>query len=479
VTAVTGLVVAYGRSSSASGNIPHSTPTTAASPSVSSHGGQPIVTVPRDQAQSLRLTTGEVRLGTWPKRLRLTGRLELNESQRAYVTSPAEGVVREVRVELGELVSAGQVVAYLHSREVGEAKLRLVQDRLSLESARKHHVWQETICRNTAALLESLQQGAAMRSIDQAYRERPMGSYREQLLSAAVRRQRAAADHERLRTLGQNGIVPEKEVFRVQAEYEAAEAAYRAIVEQISFDAQQQVRLAQQRLQEAESAVAVSRSQLLILGYPAQEIDALDPIAEGERVAYYPVRAPLAGTVLAKPAVLSRHVDAQTVLLEIADLSSLWLRADVFEKDLAMVQGLEGQPLAFRTASYPDQQFTARMFTSGNAVDDDTRAARLLAVAENGQQRLKPGMFVEIELDAGQDTDVVLVPPAAVQRHERSTFVFVQRSPSEYERRDIQIGRTTADAVEVTAGLQAREAVLVAGGFALKSQLLSDLMVTE
>ena len=146
-------------------------------------------------------------------------------------------------------------------------------------------------------------EGQALDEIETAFEDRPVGTYREQLVSALARLKRAKADFERIRELGASSVIPEKEVIRARAEHEAAEATYRALMEQIRFDAQQQALDAQQELQAAEAAVAISRSHLLILGYSEEDIDSMDPIAEAERVAYYPVRSPI-----------DRHGDRQEML---------------------------------------------------------------------------------------------------------------------------------------------------------------------
>jgi cobalt-zinc-cadmium efflux system membrane fusion protein len=299
------------------------------------------------------------------------------------------------------------------------------------------------------------------------------------LVSAFARLKRAKADFERIRGLGANAVIPEKQVIRARAEHEAAEATYRALREQIRFDAQQQALEAQQALQAAEAAVAISRSHLFILGYSEEDIESMDPIAEGERVAYYPVRSPIAGTVIAKDAPLAQHVDDETELMEIADLSTVWLRADVFEKDLSATRGLKGSSVTFEVSSYPGQRFSADIFSLGDVVDDATRAARLLATADNSDRLFKPGMFVEIELVPRNDADVLQLPAAAIQRHTGVTFVFVSDGDNGFERRDVTLGRSTAELVEISAGLTERESVVVNGGFALKSEMLSELMVED
>ena len=438
-----------------------------------------IVTVDDSKLRSVGLASALVERGRWPERLQLTGRVELNASRVAHVSSLVEGVIREIPVEVGQTIREGDVLAYIDSREVGEAKLQLVKDQLQLASVERTRKWFATIHENVTALLDMLQEGLALDEVDAAFRNRPVGAYREQVFSAMAHLNRTKADFERIRGLGASAVIPEKEVIRARAEYEAAAATYRALKEQIRFGAQQKALEAAQELQAAEAAVAISRSHLLILGYCAEDLSSMDPIAEGERVAYYPLRSPISGTIIAKSAPLSQHVDEQTELMQIADLSTVWIRADVFEKDLGAIHGLEASPVSFQVNSYPNQRFTAEVFSLGDLVDDDTRAARLLAKAGNSDRLLKPGMFVEIELTRGDDGEVLQLPASAIQRHAGATFVFVSDGNSGFERRDVSIGRATSQRVEIREGLTEGESVVVSGGFALKSKLLSELMVEE
>jgi cobalt-zinc-cadmium efflux system membrane fusion protein len=409
----------------------------------------------------------------------VTGRVELNADRVAHVGSPTEGITREILVDLGAEVEAGDVLAYIDSREVGRAKLAMVQARLERDIAASKLAVERTVHDNTRDLLTALREGQTAAAIEQAFRDRPVGAYREQLMAALSRKQHAAAEYERLEVLDERSIVAGKQLIRARAEHEAAAATFQGLVEQIGFDSRQHLLSAQQRVEEAETALAVARSQLMILGYEAGEIDAMDPIGEGARVAYYRVTAPFSGTVVSKHAAKGEHVDAHEELFTVADLSTVWLRADVFERDLSATDELEGTGVKFRTASYPAREFAARVFSRGHVVDDATRAVPLLAVAENRDGRLRPGMFVEINLEGSADQDVLIVPTAAVQRHENQPFVFVALRSAGYERRDVTLGRSAGERVEIVGGLDEGESVVVEGGFALKSELLSDLMAEE
>ncbi len=441
--------------------------------------GSQAVVMSEDKARTIGLEIVPVQRSDWPEHLRVTGRLELNQSRVAHVTPLVGGVVRETLVELGQTVGQGEILALIDSRGVGEAKLRLLKDELQLASANRTGQWHRAIHENTSALLEMLEQGRTLDEIQDTFQNRPVGAYWEQLVSALARLKQATADIERVRGLAQQSVIPEKELIRSRAEHEAAGATYRALKEQIRFDAQQLALEAQQKVQAAEAAVAISRSHLLILGYSRQEIESMDPIAEAERVAYYPVRSPIAGTVIAKDAPLSKHVDDQTELFRIADLSTVWLRADVFEKDLGAIEGLAGKSVSFKTNAYPGRQFVAQIFSLGDLVDDDSRASRLLAVVDNEHRLLKPGMFVQSDLNPRNDSDVLQLPASAVQRHAGTTFVFTSDSATGFERRDVELGRSTAEVVEIAAGLAEGELVVAKGGFALKSEMLSELMAEE
>jgi cobalt-zinc-cadmium efflux system membrane fusion protein len=439
----------------------------------------PPLVVGKGRSHASGWKTLPVQRSSWPQRVRFTGRLELNAGRVAHVSSLVDGVIREVPAELGQAVRPGDILAYIDSREVGEAKLQLVKAKLQLASARRTNEWHHAIHENTVALVEVLRNDVTLDEVDAAFRDRPIGTYREQLVSALSRLNRAKADFERVRGLGASAVIPEKEVIRARAEHEAAAAAYRALKEQIRFDAHQRALEAQQELQAADAAVTLSRSHLLILGFGEKDIDSMDPIAEGERIAYYPVRSPIGGTVIARNAPLSQHVTEHTELFRIADLSTVWLRADVFEKDLDAVQGLQERSVTFTTGGYPGRSFSASVFSLGDLVAEETRAAPLLAVAENPDGRLKPGMFVELELMVRNDADVLQAPASAIQHHAGATFVFVADGTTGFQRRDVQLGRSTEELVEIRAGLAEGEQIVIQGGFALKSEMLVDLLAEE
>ncbi len=406
----------------------------------------------------------------------VTGKLALDEDRLAHIYSPVEGVLREAPVKLGESVAAGRALAMVDSKEIGDAKLDLVRQRMNVGFARTNKQWAETIHANTQALIAELAKSPPVTELETRFRDQPMGDNRQLLVTAYAKHEQTKADFERLRTLRDQSVGVEKDYIRAKADYESASATFQAAVEQLKFTTKQRLLETEQRLQEALTTEQVSRALLLILGYSEADIAKMDPIGEGEAVAHYPIRAPFAGTVIGKHAVLSEHVGPQHQLYEIADLSRVWLHADVFEKDLVTLGRVAGETLRFRAAGYPDREFTAQIFHTGDAVDDRTRAVKLIAVAENAEGLLKPGMFVEASLPLGTTRKSLRIPAGAVQRQDDETYVFVALDAEEFERRPIRAGRAAAATVEVLEGLQPGESVVVEGALALKSEMLKELL---
>lgn len=406
----------------------------------------------------------------------LTGKLAVDEDRLAHIYSMVEGVLRRADVRLGQEIKAGQELALVDSREVGQTKLDLAKNRLNLSFAEVNHQWAEMIHKNTQALIVELLKNPPISEVENHFRDQPMGDNRQLLVSAYAKFHQTEADFGRLKTLREQNVGVEKDYIRAKAEFESASAAYQALLEQLKFTTQQSLLEADQKRQEALTAERMCRSQLLILGFEEKSLDKLDPLAEGEAVAHYPIRAPFNGTVIGKHAVLSEHVGPEHQLYEIADLATVRLHADVFEKDLAALDRMTGKSLTFQAAGYPGRQFTASIVNTGNVVDEKTRAVRVVAVADNAERLLKPGMFVQVSLPIGAAQSVVVVPSSALQGQGAESYLFVAQGPTEFEKRTVRVGRTLGTNVEVLSGIAVGDQVVVRGGFALKSEMMKDLL---
>jgi len=430
------------------------------------------------QIASARLKTDLAQKSPWVDVIGVTGSLAVNEDRVAHIHPISPGVVRNVDVAFGDNVKMGQLLATIDSPAVGTAKLELVQNELKLKAAQTKLEWQQTINKNVQEFITRIFTDPDPVKLVEEFANRPMGDYRQQLMSAYTRRRMAEVDVARLSELA-NQVVANKELIRAKSEVEASNAVFQSLAEQIKFDAQQQLLLAEQQVAEAKTSVGVSKSRLYVLGYTPQEVESMDPLKEGQKLAYFPIKAPLDGTILQKDIVLDEQVETSFFLFKIADLSTVWLKASVFEKDLGLIHGLVGKEITFRAASYPGRTFTAKVSSMGNVVDEATRALPLLAVAENKDGLLKPGMFVEVQIPASDAAEVLSVPQAAIVEHAGQSYVFIETAPTTFDRRAVEVGRRQADRVEVLKGIKEGEKVVVEGAFALKSEMLRSLLSEE
>ena len=443
-------------------------------------GGGVHVTLPKRKWKSADLRVEEVESSPFQQVVWVTGKLTVNEDRTAHLYPLVDGRVHKVDARFGQKVEQGELLAVIDSREVGDAKLALHRDRLDEDIAEVNADWAETVNENTQQLIDAIEAGASLQELEQQFDDRPMGDYRDQLLSAYANLHKSKADFERLQELSDRGIAAGKELITARAAHEADQARLSSLLEQIKFSARRNALREQQQLEKARSAVATSEAQLLILGYGTKQLVNLDPRAEGEAISHYEIRAPFAGTILSKDVVFGERVGPDTKLFELADLDSLWVQADIYQKHLPLLETLEQDTLRFRHGERQDMH-TAEIFYHGDVVDPETRTARLMAEVENPDRHLKPGMFVEVGLPGATASEVVEVPRAAVVQEEGESFVFVQpKAGSEaFRRQDVKLGASGDGTVQILEGLSPGDRVVVSGLFALKTAAEGDVESTH
>lgn len=462
-----------------SGHEPAGGDAAAASPSPQTADEPGTVTLSQETWPTAGLQISPAHRGSLAQTLWVTGKIALNEDRVAHIFPLVEGRVEQVAVHYGQQVRAGDVLAVVQSKEVGQAKLDLFKARLDRDFAVVRDQCSREFTDNAQELVAALEQGIPMDEIHERFRDQPMGEYREQLLSAYASLYKSRIDFERLVSVSDKGVIPAKQLTAARAARDADRAVFQAWVEQIKHESRHSAMLAHQALQEAETQVATNETALKILGFNEQELKNIDPAKEGEATAHYPIKAPFDGTILSKDVVLMERVSPDRQILQIADLSSVWVRADIYEQHLPLLEQLAGKTVRVRANAYPGQFFQATVFYTGEVVDEASRTVALTATADNRDGRLKPGLFVEIELPGATQSDVLLVPETAVQDHEGKSFVFVHAGGDRFVRRDVVTGRTSDGLVEITDGLKDGEPVAVTGGFVLKSRLLAELLSEE
>jgi Cu(I)/Ag(I) efflux system membrane fusion protein len=226
-------------------------------------------------------------------------------------------------------------------------------------------------------------------------------------------------------------------------------------------DAEAQARAGIKRL--ADSALA----RLRLWDVTDEEIARLAASGEARRTLTF--RAPAGGIVLERKAVQGMRFMPGEMLFQIADLSSVWLIADVAEQDIGRVK--LGTPARVRLEAYPGQAFDGRVTFVYPTLRAETRSAQVRIELPNPGGRLKPAMFAQVELPVGAAAGAQLVVPnSAVIDSGARRVVIVDLGAGRFEPREISTGSRGDEFTVITAGVKEGESVVVAANFLLDAE---------
>jgi cobalt-zinc-cadmium efflux system membrane fusion protein len=264
-------------------------------------------------------------------------------------------------------------------------------------------------------------------------------------------------------------------------DYAAALTAYRKAVvtaknarriadlaEQLSHNnlSRKEVEQAQTDAANAEADRQAALEQLHSLGVDAPTIQA---IQENQPLTNYTgvIRSPLAGTVVERLITPGELLQAGTTpCFTVADLSQMWVMANIFESDLASVE--EGDPAEVVTRASPTNLPGSVDYISA-IVDSSTRAIGVRVVAKNPKDILKKDMYVRVLIHSRREQTGLLAPVSAVLRDDEDLpFVYLANADGSFSRRRITLGDRVGDRYETTAGLTAGDQVVVEGGLFLQ-----------
>lgn len=174
------------------------------------------------------------------------------------------------------------------------------------------------------------------------------------------------------------------------------------------------------------------------------------------------------GTVLSIFVKPGDKVDSLASLLSIIDVDTLRATIDIYERDLRLVS--VGQEVKLTTAAYPNKIFDGKVVYISPQVDEHTQAIKVRVDIDNPDHLLRLGMFVSGELIYGSGKKVTAVSSAAVQQLNEEEVVFVAEEGNTLKVREVVLGRTANDYVEIKKGLNEGEVVVTQGSFYLKSE---------
>ena len=215
----------------------------------------------------------------------------------------------------------------------------------------------------------------------------------------------------------------------------------------------------------AASLVASTRERLRLWDVTDAQMATLERRGKAEPV--LTVYAPSSGIVLKREALPGKYVEPGTTLYEVADLSTVWISADIYESEVAAVT--LNQPASVTFAAYPGETFRGTVSYIYSTLNTEARTVRVRVEMPNPGLRLKPGMFGTVTLltDAAR---MLVVPKEAVLDTGLRQLVFMDRGEGAYAPYPVKLGRRSQDSVEVLEGLKEGDRVVTSANFLLDAE---------
>jgi RND family efflux transporter MFP subunit len=340
------------------------------------------------------------------KRISIARQVELSGTllspDQAKVSSEVAGIVRDVRIQLGTEVRAGDVLVQLEPRELelalqrAESALRQIEAQLGIDHERDDR-------------LPSDEQIASVRQ-------------------ALANRDDARAGFARAEQLHGRGLVSNVDHDTAETRLKVAEANYQA-----ALDAARSLKAS---LQDRRAAYDLARKKLN---------DAV-------------IRAPVAGSVSERLIQPGEFIRENTPVATIVQISPLRLRTAVQEKHAALIR--PGQPVEFAVEAFPARMFTGRVAYVGPSVEEATRTFIVEAIVENRDRQLKPGFFAKGRIETHIDDNVLAVPDEAISTLAGVSTVYVVEG-GKVRQQEVKFGERQNALVEVTSGLKGDETLAV------------------
>ena len=222
---------------------------------------------------------------------------------------------------------------------------------------------------------------------------------------------------------------------------------------------------AQMTTVDIEAVLRVAKQKLMLWEIPEEQIKKIEETKEPIKT--FTVHSPVSGYIFQKPVVKGTRVAPGDKIVDIVNLSGVWIIADVFEPDLPLVK--VGQKAKITLSYFPDKTFSATIDFIYPFLAEATRSAKVRFSVPNPQMLLKPQMFttVEIAVDMGKR---LVVPDSAVLDSGRRQLVYVDKGEGYFEPRVIVTGLRANGIVEVLRGLKPGERVVSSAAFLIDSE---------
>lgn len=390
---------------------------------------------------SLKLETALVKEETQSSTLKVTGTIEANQQHLQQASALISGRVEKVNYVLGDKVQAGAVLALIASPQIAQLQGKLHEAETKLELAEKN-----------------------LKRVEQA-------ENRASILSAKAKLDETEANLRRVKKLIELGGGAGKDLVAAEAAYKTASAEY---------DFQSNIAL-NREIQEARAEVATAKVDVL---HTQDELKSFGASITKEQEykhdknrALVALTAPISGNIVERMVNAGAGIEAGKPLFTIANLSTLWVIANVPESQIHQLR--TGATTQVYSPVLGQDPLSGKVTYIDPVLNEDTRTAKVRIEINNPDNKLKAGMFVEVALETqtSSSTDSkksLLIPQEAIQRIGERSVVFIPKDneAGHFEVREVQIGVEHNGLREIVAGLSANEKVVTAGSFTLKTQMM-------
>ena len=392
-----------------------------------------VLTVPKESQLLFGIKTEAVSTRQITGGLKTTGTVRARPDAKAVVVPPVAGrIVLREGITLGSAVGRGEQIGYVEQILDVAGQAGLESQRLEVEAQLRDVESKRLEIRNSVLQLQS-----------QQAEQRAKANQAKTQLAQANRELR------RSENLVEVGAVPKKRV-------EEALTAVKVAEQEVS-SAEQQVKLLDNQIKQTNAGQTIFRAPKL--NQPNKT---------------FPLTAPVTGIINEIKATSGQQVETGTEILSLANLSTVLLEAQVFERDLATVR--ESTRASFTASALSGEVYTigtadgdGRLVSVGQTVNEQTRTVPVIYEVKNPLNRLKDGMFVEMTIDTSGDQKVTAVPKKSVVTEQGQSFVFVFDGGESFEKRAVALGIEGADFYEIKSGLKEGERVVTEGIYQLRS----------
>jgi RND family efflux transporter MFP subunit len=212
--------------------------------------------------------------------------------------------------------------------------------------------------------------------------------------------------------------------------------------------------------------VESTRARLQLLGAASDEA-----AASKQDGATITVVAPIDGVVTERLANTGLNVDPSVKLFSVVDLSNVWIVADVYETDLGRVR--VGTPATVTTAAFPGLSLNGRVSYIDPQLTTTTRTAKARIEVGNSRGELRLGMYMDVAIETSQGASAISIPKDAIQNvaDRQVVYVAVPGEPTKFIEREVRLGHSTGDVVEVVSGVSVGDAVVSKGSFFIRAEV--------